>query len=106
MLLPELNRLRGHRNEMGGSLIFFFSTQWNELLLGIKKKVTFISPFTLLGSAVLPRRKPVISALWMEFTRCLYLLLLYNVLLLITQILYRCYLLGKPQVTQGCCTGL
>lgn len=37
VLLPELNRLRGHRNEMGRSQLFFFSTQQNELLRGIKK---------------------------------------------------------------------
>lgn len=43
VLLPELNGLRSRRNEMGRSLIFFFSTQWNELLLGIKKSDIYLS---------------------------------------------------------------
>lgn len=43
----------------------------------------------------------MISALWMEFTCCLCLLLLYSVLLFITAILCCCYLLRKLQVTWG-----
>lgn len=85
VLVPELNGLRAHRNEMGRSLIFFFPTQWNELLLGLKKKSdTYLSLHS--GSAVLPRRKTAIGASWMGFACCLYLLLLYSILLFITNI--------------------